>query len=133
MANRSFKPGAMAIEKGLVCLYGSVTTTTSGTIGSSDCRGFSIAKTGSETGRYTVTLEDAYNGLRSVQAVLEGAADAAYTNAKGLGFILRNVDVENKTFDIQFVNGAQPQADAEIEDASVIYVEITLKNSTVTY
>lgn len=114
-------------------LYGKVTTTTSGTIGSQDCRGFSVAKTGSETGRYSVTLEDNYPALRMVHAILEGTADAGYTTAKGLGYLVRNVDVANKTLDIQFVNGAQPQADAEVEDAAVIYIEITLKNSSVEY
>ena len=130
MANRNFKPGAMAIEKGLVALYGKVVTSTSGTISSSDCRGFSIAKTGSETGRYTITLEDSYNALRMVNVLVEGAADTAYTNAKGLGYIVRGVDVASKVLYIQFVNAAQPQADAELEDAAEFYIEITLKNTS---
>lgn len=133
MANRNYKPGAMAIEKGLVSLYGKVVTSTSGTISSSDCRGFSIAKTGSETGRYTITLEDKYNALRACNVAVVGAADAAYTNAAGLGYLLRNVDVTTSTLDIQFVNAAQPQADAELENGAEFYIEIVLKNSSVTY
>lgn len=134
MANRNFKPGAMGLEKGIITLYGKVVTSTSGAIASQDCRGFSIAKTGSETGRYTVTLEDAYTALRMVTCVVEGAADAAYTTAKGLGYFLRNVDVvTDKTLDIQFVDSASPQADAELEDGTSFYVEISLKNSSVDY
>lgn len=135
MANRNFKPGAKCIEAGTIKLYGKVTTTTSGTIGSQSCKGFSVAKTASETGRYTVTLEDKYTGLLGCAVVVEGAADAAYTTAKGLQAMLRGVAVDQDTplFYIQFVNGAQPQADAEVDDAAVFYIEITLKNSSVEY
>lgn len=133
MANRNFKPGAMGLEKGIITLYGKVVTGTDGAISSQDCRGFSVAKTGSETGRYTVTLEDAYTALRMVTCVVEGADDAAYTNAKGLAYLLRNVDVTAKTLDIQFVNAAQPQADANLENSTSFYIEISLKNSSVDY
>lgn len=133
MASRNFKPGPVAIEKGLVVLYGKVTTSTSGTIASSDCRGFSIAKTGAETGRYTITLEDAYAALRACNVTVEGAADAAYGNAKGLASMVRGVDVANKVLYVQFVNAAQPQADAEVDDAAVFYIELVLKNSSVDY
>lgn len=135
MANRNFKPGAMAIEKGLVCLYGKVTLGASGAISSDDCRGFSIVKTDAETGRYTVTLEDFYNGLRSVSVSVEGSADTVYTSGAGLASYLRNVNVSTsaKTFDIQFADAAAPQADANPEDNAVLYIEIVLKNSSVSY
>lgn len=133
MANRNFKPGAMALEAGTIKLYGYVQTGSSGAITSQDCRGFSIAKTGSETGRYTVTLEDSYVAFRNCSISVQGTADAAYTTAKGLGYLIRGEDVANKVFYIQFVNAAQPQADAELEDSAKFFVEITLKNSSVEY
>lgn len=132
MANRLFKNDAKTLEQGIVKLFGSFTTSTSGTIASSSCKGFSVAKTGSETGRYTVTLADTYYGLLSVVANIVGAADAAYTTAKGLTYILRNVSVNDSTptFDIQFNDPDGSAADAELEDATSVLLEITLKNST---
>lgn len=131
MANRLFKPLAGCLEAGVVKLYGSFVTSTSGTIDSSACKGFSVAKTGSETGRYTVTLSDTYKGLLAVNVAIVGAADAAYTTAKGLTWILRNVSVADSTptFDIQFSDPDGSPADAELENAAKVLIEITLKNS----
>lgn len=130
MANRLFKGMPKTLESGVVKLYGKIVTTTSGTIGSQSCKGFSVAKTATKTGRYTVTLEDQYMALLAVGVNIEGTADAAYTGAKGLINFLRNVDVTAATpvFDIQFATTTF--ADAELEDAAEVYIEITLKNST---
>lgn len=129
MADVGFKP-TYCREAGVVKLYGTFTTTTSGTIGSSSCKGFSVAKTATETGRYTVTLGDKWNGLLGVNVAIEGAADAAYTASQGLCSLLRNVDVSSaKTLDIQFADPAT-SADAELEDGAKVYIEITLKNSS---
>lgn len=131
MANRSFKTDAGSLHAGVVKLFGSFVTSTSGTISSSSARGFSIAKTGSETGRYTITLEDPYLELLNCQAVVVGADDAGYTSGKGLLNFIRNVDVSSssKTFYLQFVDEADPQADAELEDAAQVLIEITLRNA----
>lgn len=131
MANRLLKPTS-CLEAGVVKLFGSVVTTTSGTIGSTSCKGFSIAKTGSETGRYTVTLADTYQKLLSVNVNVIGATDAAATSAKGLVSFLRNVSVTDATptFDIQFCDADGSPADAELQDAAELLIEITLKNSS---
>jgi hypothetical protein len=131
MANRLFKQFQGTLEAGVVQLMGSVTTSTSGTIASTSCKGFSVAKTGSEVGRYTVTLADYYSGLLAVSVTLVGAADAAYTTAKGSVSFLRNVSVSSsaKTFDIQFAR-SDTTADAEVLDAAVFYIQITLKNTS---
>ena len=131
MANRNYKPGAMALEKGLICLYGQITTTTSGTIGSQSCVGFTAELTAAEAGRYTITLSDKYPTLFMVNTQIVTTADTAYTSGKGLQSVLRNVAMTSKTFDIQFVDAAAPQADADVEDGAVIYLEIVLKNSNV--
>lgn len=130
MANRLYKTNLATLEAGIVKLFGSFVTTTSGTIGSSSCKGFSIAKTGSETGRYTVTLEDSFNELKSVLANIIGTADAAMTSAKGLAYFLRNVNMATRSFDIQFCDPDGSPADAEIENGASVLLEITLKNSS---
>lgn len=131
MANRYFKDKPMTLEGGVVKLYGKVVTTTSGTIGSTSCKGFAVTKTGSETGRYTVTLEDKYMELLACSVIVEGAADSAYTTANGLNSFLRGVAVGAATplFYVQF-NRTDTAADAELEDAAEFYIEITLKNTT---
>lgn len=136
MADRYYKQFQMSAESGLVKLYGKVVTSTSGTVSSTSCVGLSIAKTGGEVGRYTVTLEDYFvGGLKACSVAIVGTTDAAYTSAKGLTHILRNVSVSGtaKTFDIQFNDPDGSAADAELEDAAVFYVEVTVKNSSQTY
>lgn len=130
MANKLFKGDVKCYESGVIKLYGNFTTSTSGTISAQSCKGFSVAKTGSETGRYTVTLDDTYTALLGVGVNVVGSSDAAYTSTKGLINYLRNVSVADSTptFDIQFVQVSI--ADAELLDAAKVYIEITLKNST---
>lgn len=132
MANQLLKPLAGCREAGVVKLFGSFVTSTSGTVSSSSCKGFSIAKTGSETGRYTVTLDGPYQKLLAVGVNIIGAADAAYTSAKGLTHVLRNVSVNDSTptFQIQFNDPDGSPADAELEDATEVLLAITLKNSS---
>ena len=132
MANRRFNQFSGALEKGVVKLFATITTTTSGTIGSTNAVGLTVAKVAAEAGRYRITLQDQYTRLLSVNAIVSGAADAAYTTAKGLNTLVRNVDVAAATpiLDIQFAR-TDTGADAEVEDSAVIYVEITLKNSSV--
>lgn len=124
----------MGLETGIVKLYGKVTTTTSGTIGSTSCKGFAVTKTAAETGRYTVTLEDKYNEFKGCAVTIIGTADAAMTSAKGLVAFIRNEDVDGaKTFNVQFCDPDGSAADAELEDAAVFCLEITLKNSAIAY
>jgi len=131
MANRLFKRDAGTLEAGIVKLYGSVVTSTSGTVASTSCKGFTVAKTASEAGRYTVTLTDTYTAFKGCHVTLVGAADAAFTTAKGLVPIVRNVSVADSTptFDVQFVDADGSAADAEVPDGAEFYLEITLKNS----
>ncbi len=132
MANRLYQQFQGTLEHGIVKLFGSVTTTTSGTIGSSTGKGLAITKTGSEAGRYTVTLADKYNALLAVSICVQGAADAAYTTAKGLVSFVRGVDVGGTTpvFYVQFCDSDGSPADAELEDGAKFFLEVTLKNST---
>lgn len=138
MANRGFDTVG-TVKKGVVKLYGAFPTTTSGTLATSGFTsarkaGFTLAKTAAKTGRYDVALQDKYIGLLNVDAKPNGAADAAYTTAKGVKCIPRNVAVAgsataNGTLQIQMVR-TDTGADAEVEDGATLYVEITLDNSS---
>lgn len=134
MANRLLKPIAGCLEAGVVKLYGKLVTTTSGTVDTTNtsCKGFSLVKTSTETGRYTITLADTYPRLLAVSCAIIGTTDAAMTNAKGLTWFLRNVSVADSTptFQIQFCDPDGSPADAELEDAAEVLIEITLKNSS---
>lgn len=139
MADRQFVQLAGTVKRGVVHLYGKALTTTNGTLStvagavtSAKQAGFTIAKTGSKVGRYTITLQDRYVGLLYIHATVSGAADAAYTTARGLNAFFRNnaVAAAAKTIDIQFAR-TDTGADAEVEDGATIHVMIVLDNSTV--
>ena len=131
MADRYFKQFINTLEAGVVKLYGQVTLGAAGAIATSNCKGFSITKTGGEAGRYTVALEDKYTGLLAASVILEGAADTLYTTATGLTPLLRGVSVgTNKVLYIQFVDRATAPADANPETGAKFYIELTLKNSS---
>jgi len=116
------------IDQAMTVIIGRVTTTTSGTIGSQDCRGGSctVTKTGGETGRYTfqlvasgdVALTD-YIFLHAAATVI-GADDTVYTTAKGIVALIRDIDVgegaDDGTFEIQFGEPETAMADAELMD-----------------
>jgi hypothetical protein len=126
---------------GVIKLYGKMTTSTSGTIASSSCDGFTITKTGSETGRYTIQLGSSTDQLKAAELLgcnvtIIGADDAAYTADAGISWFVRDDDVATDgTFEIQFSTDPTTdgtQADAELENGAIILVEITIKNSSVT-
>lgn len=132
MASRMFQQFQGTLEKGVVKLFATITTSTSGTIASTSALGLTVAKVGSEAGRYRLTLDDKYTRLLNVSAIVSGAADAAYTSTAGVHALVRNVAVSAATpiLDLQFCR-TDTGADAEVIDAAVIYVELTLKNSSV--
>ena len=133
MANKRFKQFPLTLESNIVKLYGEMTIGATGAISSSSTKGFSIAKTAAETGRYTVTLQDAYPSLKNVSVVSVGPADAALTSASGIISSVRNEAVSSsKTFDIQFSSNVD-LADANPSSGIRVLVEITLKNSAQTF
>ena len=117
MANRNYKPGAMAIEKGTIKLYGRVVYGAAGAIASQDCRGFAVTDGG--VGIINIALEDEYNALYNCTAVVVGATP--------LTWAVTSEDV-----------GATPPVavvtlSADPADGESVLLEITLKNSTVKY
>lgn len=132
MANRNFKDRVKTLESEVCHLYGQVTFGSSGAIASQNCKGFSVAQTGSEDGRYTVTLEDQYNTLLFVGCNIEGAADTAF-GATGLIRALRNVAMTSKTFDIQLVEADGNLADTDPASGDILYIMIAVKNSSLNF
>jgi hypothetical protein len=123
MSNRSFFPLRGSLNREIVKLYGTITTTTSGAIGSQTGKGFSAARTAA--GRYVVTLQDAYTSLVSASVSVQGGATAAYTAGKGQNLLLRSVTPTTKALTLQLTR-PDTQADADPEDGALLYVEITL-------
>jgi hypothetical protein len=130
MASRSFYKPQGSLNINVVKLFGNFTIGTSGAIDSSSCKGFSVAKTAAETGRYTVTLQNSYPYWLGCQVSVVGAADTAF-GSNGYLAGLRNVSVNDSTptFDVQITDAAG--ADTNPASGYVIYLEITLQNSTV--
>jgi hypothetical protein len=132
MANRMYRPLVGSLTPGVVALTGSFTIGASGAVASSSCLGFSVAKTASETGRYTITLQDTYNAFLGCQVTVEVAADTAIGATTGFISTVRNVSVADSTpaFDIQLSDAAG--ADANPASGYIVYVVVLLKNSSVT-
>jgi hypothetical protein len=105
-------------------MSGLVTLGASGAISSQDCEGFSVVKTGSETGRYTITFEDKFTDL-VVVATLQISADTAAVQAKGVVPCLRGVSPSTGVALLQFTivpTAAAAGADAEPEDSAKIHI-----------
>lgn len=112
-----------ALGHNLVLLTGVVNLGASGAIGTgstdNDCEGFTVAKTASETGRYTATIAEKYKAIQYAHCVVEGAADAAAAAAKGQVCQLRGVDASGKVAYFQLLTpslAAGASVDVEAED-----------------
>lgn len=142
--NHNFHQGKVGtIAPGMLIIAGNVVTSTSGTISTTDVRGggVTITKTGSETGRYTFTLLDAGDTaladliLLHVDVTVIGPDDTAMTDAKGVGKVIRDIDVgggaNDGTFEIQFQD-ADSAADAELQDGAGFTFMILLGHREIT-
>ncbi len=133
--NRSLQHLQGSITTGVVVLFGQVVTTTAGTIGSTTCDGFTVVKTATKTGRYTVTITGNANKILGCNVNILGADDAAFTDAKGVweGKIRDNdvgTGANDGTFEIQFCD-ADTGADAELQDSASLLITAWVKNSSV--
>lgn len=104
-------------------LTGVVTLGASGALSTTvaqTCKGFTVAKTGSEVGRYTATLHAAYGAIEFANCVVECAADAAVTDQKGAVCVLRGVDGPGKVAYFQLIgwDGDGDAADREPIDSA---------------
>lgn len=112
-------------------LTGVVVLGASGAISSGATQdGWTVAKTASETGRYTVTLGKKYSTIEYGHVVVEGAADAAPVAAKGQVAMLRNVSASGKTLDFQLLTpslAAGAAVDVNAEDSTTLRIIIIAK------
>lgn len=150
--NFQFQPeNVKTSSPGVVQVRGFVTTTTSGTIGSSNVfgGGASIAKTGAQTGRYTITLQPpalppgvtpaiwlANLQFMGGYATIVGPDSAALTTTKGLIAVFRDDDIsqagaKDGTIEIQWVQTNAGNADTEVQDAASFYFCIDIGNPNV--
>jgi hypothetical protein len=128
--SRGLKPAKGSVTSGVVSLFGNFTSS-GGTAASVSCDGFSIAKTTSSTGRYTVTLDGAVTELLGVNANVYLNSTTAYTNTAGCETIVREEDVDGAgTFYLQFVSGTD-HADANVVDGAKVFLRIDVKQSSV--
>src|SRR6187401_2441587 len=70
-------------RRNIVLLNGVVTCGSSGAVSSQDCDGFTVTQTGSEDGRFTITLSDTWLKIMNVLSSREISADTAEVQAKG--------------------------------------------------
>jgi hypothetical protein len=140
MASRiDLKPVQSVGTKRHVILTGILTMGASGAISSQDCDGFSVAQTGSEDGRFTITLADKYLQLRYGHAIVELPADTAATQAKALVAAVRTVDVApaygtDPTILLQFTivpTAAAAGADVDVQDSSVVRILLVMNAGVV--
>ena len=126
MANRNFQPGAKTLERETVKLYAKFIVGAANAITVNRGKGIaSIARTAA--GKVTVTLEDVYTDFLGAQVVKSNASAAAESRV----YSVVSEDVASaKTVVIGFSNAAVP-AFTDLTSGDVVYVELTLKNSTI--
>src|SRR5688572_24228142 len=121
----------------LVILTGVVALGVSGDIGTgatdNDCEGFTIALTADEAGRYTCILAEKYRAIQYAHCVVEGAADAAYTDQKGAVCMLRGVSASGKEafFQLLGVDADGDFADRDAEDSAKLRFLIVASTGSV--
>ena len=120
MSNRMFYPLRGSLNREVVTLYGTVTTTTNGTIGSQDCKGFSVART--STGLYTITLQDAYAATLDVRVLI---IDTTITPGKGQIIAVSADTPLLASIAVKFYR-PDTQVVADVDDGAILKFVLTL-------
>jgi hypothetical protein len=128
---RKLRPSKGTVTNGVISLFGNFTSN-GGTAGSVSCDGFTIAKTGSTVGRYTVTLDGQVTELLGASTTVIAAHDTnAIATASGVVSAVRaNTVATDGKFNLQFISNVD-QADADVTTSSKVLIRIDLKLSTV--
>lgn len=119
MANRYFTQFMYSFYKKPVVLGGKISLSAVGAVTASDVKGFSVAKTG--TGLYTITLEDQYSKLVSINANVADSAEDLAINFASVNLTAKTIVIQTK------VAGTI----ADIGDACDLYLNLVLSNSSV--
>lgn len=120
MSNRMYFPLRGSLNRETVTLFGTITTTTSGAIGSQSCKGFSVTRTG--TGVYRIALQDAYAALLNLSATL---SVASVTAGKGQLFFVSTNTPLSSVLDVTVVR-PDTQVAADVNDGALVSFAITL-------
>lgn len=119
MANRYWTQFFYSFYKKPVMLGGKISLNSSAAITASDVKGFSVAKTG--TGLYTITLQDQYSKLVSINANVADSAEDLAINFASVNLTAKTIVIQTK------VAGTI----ANLTDACDLYLNIVLSNSSV--
>jgi len=120
MSNRMFYPLRGSLNREVVTLYGTVTTSTGGAIASQACKGFSVSRTG--TGVYAIALQDAYAALLNADVTL---SVSAITAGKGQLFVV-TTDAPSSLALVIKVYRPDTQVPADVDDGALLKFALTL-------
>lgn len=120
MANRMFQQFFYSFTKGLVGVHGYVDIAADASVAASVIRGGVVTKT--DTGEYTLTLEDQYVGLESVQLCVQAAVPVDLVPQ-----VLSADVVSAKTIVFSLLDTGVPTDPAA---ACRVYISVLMKNST---
>ena len=124
-----------SLGRNVVLLNGVVTCGANGAVSSQDCDGFTVTQTGSEDGRFTVTLTETWLKIMNVLVVREISADTAEVQAKGSVVALRSVSESSKTLAVQYSippTAAAAGADADVEDSTKLRITVICSQGALT-
>lgn len=126
--------GVYGNRKNVGFYFHRIVTTTSGAVDATASdqtadSGVTVGKTGSETGRYTITLPVPHRKLLGIIPTLIGADDAAYGAVTvGLMAIARDDDIATDgTVEVQFIGTNAGWADAEVANGASIMLTIVVE------
>lgn len=131
MADRMFKPGLGSLETGVVDLFCKIVVGSSGAVTSGTGMGIASVTKESSAGQYTILLSDTYNSLLWAGITLLDDSDSAATTV-GIGTRLQAETVSSTKTVVVQTYALDDGADANPADGAILYVKITLRNSSVT-
>lgn len=126
MANRYWNQFKGSLERGVVSISGSFVVNSSGVITSQAGQGATVSKTG--TGQYTITLQDAYNGLIFPDVQIQSATTQNLNVQCASNTIATGTATPVLVFNL--VSAATGNA-ADFTAVATVYYDLKLKNSTV--
>lgn len=127
---RNFYQECQSLRRGRVTLFGKVVLGAGGAISTNVDRrsaGFTVTKTATKTGRYTLTFDDVGYHFLGMSVNIVGPDDAAMTDAKGvfLGVVRDDDLATDGTIEFQ-MQDADSMADAEVQDSATLYIVVNL-------
>lgn len=127
MANRNYKRDWNTLEQGIVTLWGELTFTGVSGVFTEDNLGFTVSR--ENTGKYVVTLPDAYNALRQVTVSWENNSGVS----DDFNWFLSSVDVtgSQKSFKINVCD--EEGALGDPVTGTVMRLSVDLKNSSIKF